>query len=154
MPVASRDVRAVQAHYPRIYLACHIQHHRRTPARANLTESESSLLAHLDEERPTRASELARHMGVSRSSMSATIKRLVTLGYIASTREPADARALALRLSPAGARAMQLGSVLDAGRVKLLLAQLPAADRERAIEGLALLAQAADRVPRKGRWGE
>lgn len=143
MPVAFRDIRAVQAYYPRIYLACHIQHLRRTPARAHLTESESNLLGHLDERRPIRASELARHMGVSRSSMSATIKRLVRLGYIVRAREEDDARALALRLSPAGARAMQAGSVLDTGRVAALLAKLPAQDRKRAVEGLRLLAHAA-----------
>jgi DNA-binding MarR family transcriptional regulator len=153
MPVASRDVRAVQACYPRIYLACHIQHLHRTAARANLTETESSLLAHLDEEQPIRASELARHMGVSRSSMSATIKRLMRLGYIASAREADDARALALRLSPAGARAMQAGSVLDTGRVAALLARLSPADRKKAIEGLGLLARVADQVPRQGRLG-
>lgn len=153
MPVASRDVRAVQAYYPRIYLACHIQHIRRTPARANLTESESNLLGHLDERHPIRASDLARHMGVSRSSMSATIKRLINLGYIVSAREQGDARALALRLSPDGARAMQAGSVLDADRVGAMLAKLSPADRKKAVEGLGLLARAADLIPRKGRWG-
>src|ERR671925_622776 len=130
MPVASRDVRAVQAYSPRIYLACHIQHTRRNPARANLTESESNLLGHLDERHPIRASALARHMGVSRSSMSATIKRLINLGYIVSARDEDDARALALRLSPACARAMQAGSVLDTDRVGALLAKLSPADRK------------------------
>lgn len=153
MPVASRDVRAVQAFYPRIYLACHIQHVHRTPARGNLTETESSLLAHLDEKESIRASALARHMGVSRSSMSATIKRLIGLGYITSDKEEGDARASALRLSPAGARAMQAGSVLDTERVALLLGQLSPADRTKAVEGLGLLARAADRVPRK-KWRE
>jgi DNA-binding MarR family transcriptional regulator len=153
MPVASRHVRAVQAYYPRIYLACHIQHVRRTPARANLTESESNLLGHFDERHPIRASELARHMGVSRSSMSATIKRLIKLGYIASARESDDARALALRLSPAGARAMQAGSVLDTARVASMLAQLSPTERTKAVDGLGLLARAADRIPRK-KWSE
>ena len=153
MAVASADVRAVQAYYPRIYLACHIQHTRRTPSRGNLTESESNLLGHLDERTPTRASTLARHMGVSRSSMSATIKRLIALGYISRATESGDARAAALRLSPAGARAMQAGSVLDRTRVKALLARLSADERRRAVDGLALLARAANQVPRKT-WSE
>jgi DNA-binding MarR family transcriptional regulator len=151
MPVAAQDVRSVQACYPRIYLACHLQHTRRTPARANVTEGESSLLAHLHEREAIRASDLARHMGVSRSSMSATIKRLITLGYITRARDSTDARAAALRLSPSGARAMQAGSVLDTGRVAALLAQLSPADRKTALAGLALLARAADRLPRK-KW--
>ena len=153
MTVASVDVRAVQAFYPRIYLACHIQHTRRTPSRGNLTESEANLLGHLDERAPTRASTLARHMGVSRSSMSATIKRLITLGYIVRHAESEDRRAAALRLSLAGARAMQSASVLDTARVKTLLARLSREERARAVEGLALLARAADSVPRAN-WND
>ena len=153
MAVASADVRAVQACYPRIYLACHIQHTRRTAARGNLTESESNLLGHLDERIPARASTLARHMGVSRSSMSATIKRLIALGYVARDEESGDRRAAALRLSASGARAMQAGSVLDTSRVRALLARLSPEERANAVEGLALLARAADGVPRKN-WSE
>jgi DNA-binding MarR family transcriptional regulator len=151
MAVSSRDVRAVQAYYPRIYLACHIHHVRRTSARAHLTESESNLLGHLEENAAVRASTLARHMGVSRSSMSATIKRLVNRGYITRDREARDARAAALRLSPEGAKAMQAGSVLDTSRVRSLLARLPLDDRRRAVEGLRLLARAADATPTK-KW--
>ncbi len=55
MAVSSNDVRAVQAFYPRIYLACHIQHTRRTSARANLTEAESTFLGHLEEHAAVRA---------------------------------------------------------------------------------------------------
>lgn len=142
----------MQMHYPRIYLACHIRHGRRTPARAHLTDAESSLLAHLDEHRPSRASALARHMGVTPSSMSATIKRLVTLGYITRAPEAGDARAAALRLSPAGGRAMQAGSVLDTARVTALLAKLSPAERKRAVAGLELLARAADAMPKTGWW--
>jgi DNA-binding MarR family transcriptional regulator len=149
MAVASADVRAVQASYPRIYLACHIQHTRRTPSRGNLTESESNLLGHLDKHSPARASTLARHMGVSRSSLSATIKRLFLRGYVARDEESGDRRAAALRLSAAGARAMQAGSVLDTSRVRALLARLSPEERANAVEGLALLARAADSVPRK-----
>src|SRR5262245_42553457 len=138
MAVAASDVRAVQAFYPRIYLACHVQHKRRT-ASGQLTEAESNLLGHLDERVPIRASVLARHMGVSRPSMSATIKRLTALGYIERTRETADARAAALRLSADGARAMQAGSVLDTARVRLMLSRLSREDRQRAIEGIGLL---------------
>ena len=153
MAVSSRDVRAVQKFYPRIYLACHIQHTRRTSARAHLTEAESNLLGHLEEHTAVRASTLARHMGVSRSTMSATIKRLLNLGYITREREVRDARAAALRLSAAGAKAMQAGSVLDTARVKSLLARLSPDDRHRAVEGLGLLARAADAMPKKN-WTE
>ena len=152
MAVASVDVRAVQAypaHLPRLSHPAHAAH----TLAGDLTESEANLLGHLDERTPTRASTLARHMGVSRSSMSATIKRLITLGYIVRDEESGDRRAAALRLSIASARAMQAGSVLDTSRVKALLARLSPEDRAKAVDGLALLARAADSVPRKN-WSE
>lgn len=148
MPVSNRDVAAVQRYYPQIYLACHTTHQRRRTNAARLTPNESSLLAHLSPEHPIRAAALARHMGVGASTLSAAIKRLTALGYIVREREAADQRALSLRLSGPGARAMQTGSVLETRRVAALLGRLEGADRARAIEGLRLLADAAREMAR------
>ena len=71
------------------------------------------------------------------------------LGYISRDRDSGDARAVALRLSAQGARAMQAGSVLDSRLVAAMLSHLSTAQRARAIEGLALLAQAALRMPKR-----
>ena len=143
MPVSNRDVAAVQRFYPQIYLACHTRHHRRRSNDAELTPQESSILAHLDEDVPMRAADLARHLGVVASTMSAAIKRLTELGFITRDVESGDRRALALRLSRQGARAMQTGSVLETRRVAAMLATLPPSKRAHAIEGLGLLAGAA-----------
>jgi len=153
MSVANRHVAAVQRLYPRIYLACHTQHQRRASNAAHLTAHESGILAHLSDSEPMRASQLARHLGVQRSTMSAAIKRLTQLGYIARARDERDGRAARLLVSREGVRAMQTGSVLETGRVKAMLARLRPADRGRAIEGLALLADAAMALSRK-RWSE
>ena len=150
MAVADRDVAAVQRYYPQIYLACHTRHQRRRSNAASLTTQESSLLAHLSAQAPMRAVTLARHLGIGAPTLSAAIKRLTVLGYVVRERDQADGRAVSLRLSPQGAVAMQAGSVLDTRRVASMLAELKAADRARAIEGLALLAQASLRVPKKG----
>ena len=144
--VTNREIASVQRSYPRIYLACHTQHQRRRSNTARLTAHESSILAHLSGDEPTRAAALARHLGVGASTLSAAIKRLGSLGYIARARDANDGRALALRLSPLGAKAMQQGSVLETRRVKALLATMPADERARAVEGLELLARAAARV--------
>lgn len=153
MPVSNRDVAAVQRYYPQIYLACHTRHQRRRSNAAQLTAQESGMLAHLSAEHPLRASDLARHLGVARSTLSATIKRLTALGYIARSRDRSDGRAAALLLSPHGVRAMQAGSVLETRRVTALLERLTSADRTRAIEGLALLARASAELPQKS-WSE
>jgi len=51
-----------------------------------------------------------------------------------------------LYLAKKGVAAMRATSVLDAARVQRLLAALPVAERRTALEGLALLAQAARAV--------
>jgi DNA-binding MarR family transcriptional regulator len=144
MPVANRDVAAVQRCYPQIYLACHTRHHHRRTAGEPLTP-------HLDATTPMRAADLARHLGVVPSTMSAAIKRLTALGYIARDPDQRDGRAAALRLSRQGARAMQAGSVLETRRVAAMLARLSPAERARAVGGLAALAAAARSLAGTGR---
>ena len=145
MPSLTTDqvTQIIQVTYPQIYLACHTRHHHRRSKTSPLTPQESSILAHLDEATPMRAADLARHLGVVASTMSAAIKRLSALGYIARESDARDGRAAALRLSRLGARAMQAGSVLETKRVAAMLGRLPTADRQRAIDGLALLGAAA-----------
>jgi DNA-binding MarR family transcriptional regulator len=152
--IPTRDVAAVQRFYPQIYLACHTKHHRRNSNEARLTEHESSILAHLSARHPMRASELARHLGVGASTMSAAIKRLTALGYIARQSDDRDRRASALRLSKQGERAMMAGSILETGRVTALLEILTPAERAHAIRGLQLLADAARQLPRKESYGQ
>src|SRR5262245_8004762 len=106
MPVPAREVRAVQAHYPQIYLACHTRHPRRSHP-AQVSANDSMILGHLDAARPMRTGDLARHLGVVASTLSAAVKRLTAHGYIVRARERGDGRAIGLRLSAAGARAMQ-----------------------------------------------
>jgi DNA-binding MarR family transcriptional regulator len=78
--------------------------------------------------------------------MSAAVKRLIRLGYIDQRRHAADARSIELRLTMKGAAAMRESSVLEAGRVEKLLAALSSPERRAALDGLALLAQAARHV--------
>jgi DNA-binding MarR family transcriptional regulator len=101
------------------------------------------LLAHLDEQRPVRATRLAKHLGVAASTLSAAIARLAKHGYVIQQRERSDGRAIGLLLSAKGAQAMQASSVLETERVKSMLGKLTPRDRSRALAGLAALARAA-----------
>ena len=154
--MSQASVRVVQRCYPRIYLACHVDHVRTKSNRYHLSAHDSSLLAHLDEDEPTSPRELARHLGISNSTLSAALKRLAALGYIARRVRTHDARQVELRLTAAGAEAMTASSVLDAHRVGELLAQLTPAEQRRAVAGLELLAAAARAfqatAPRRRRW--
>jgi DNA-binding MarR family transcriptional regulator len=141
--VMQRDVRILQSCYPQIYLACHTRHARRRSASAGISASDSSLLAHLDELQPMRPGALARHLGIGQPALSASIKRLVSLGLIHATAAPSDARLRHLRLTSKGALAMRQHSVLEASRVEALLKRLEPSHRRAAIDGIELLARAA-----------
>ncbi len=142
-PSLASTVRAIQIAYPQIYLACHTRHTRARSTAFRLSARDSSLLVHLDEHQPTRPAALARHMSIGGPTLSAAVRRLEQLGYIARRIPDADRRGVELRLTAKGAEALSATSVLDASRVEALLRSLAPADRARAVDGLALLGHAA-----------
>jgi DNA-binding MarR family transcriptional regulator len=142
MPV-DQNVRDVLRFYPQIYLACHVDHVRATSTEFRLSAADSSILAHLDVVEPTSPRALARHLRVTASTLSAALRRLERLGYIANVPVAEDRRRRDLTLTDRGVDAMAATSVLDRDRVKKLLAILPARDRQMAMRGLSLLARAA-----------
>ena len=142
-------VRIVQTCYPQIYLACHTRHTRAASSANGLSARDSALLAHLDERRAIAPGELAAHLGVSKSTLSAAVKRLRALGYVDTATDPRDRRVAQLRLAAKGADAMRESSVLEPARVSRLLDALTAAERRAALRGLELLARAARDVMKK-----
>jgi DNA-binding MarR family transcriptional regulator len=143
---AADPVLAVQRLYPQVFLACHARHVRRNTTPFGLTEQESSLLAHLDTRAGMRPRDLAAHLGVAPSTLSAALARLQRLGCIARDPSALDGRAAELRLTPRGIEAMQATSVLDRARLAAALARLTARERAQSVAGLALLARACNRL--------
>jgi len=143
--MSERDGRRLMDLYPRIYFACHQRHVRDPKTRRVLSAHQASILDHLDDVEPTGLVELARHMGVTASTMSLGIERLVRQGYVIRSRDTHDGRRVHLFLSPAGQRVRDASSVLDPERVVQMLAHLSVAERSRALDGLALLAHAAQK---------
>jgi DNA-binding MarR family transcriptional regulator len=129
--------------YPRIYYACHARHRRDPTTQDVLSERQASILDHLDEAEPVSLKELAKHLGVTASTMSISVDRLVSGGWLLRDRDPVDGRRICLRLTPAGARMKAAQSVLDPDRVRAVLRRLTPAERAEALHGLALLARAA-----------
>lgn len=136
----------IQRFYPQIYLACHHRHIRAASTLYRLSAQDSGLLTHLNEEQAILTGELAKHLGVSASTLSASVKRLAALGYLVRSPRARDRRQIDLRLTAKGAEAMAATSVLDRRRVADLLKQLTSAEVKQAVSGLALLAQAARRL--------
>src|SRR5579864_6239568 len=138
-------VRAVMENYPRIYFACHTRHVKDPKTRRQVSAHQASILDHLDARDPTALVDLARHMGVTVSTMSLNVERLVRKGYVRRTRDAKDRRRLRLLLTAAGLRLREASTVLEPARVSAMLNELNAEDLARALKGLELLAGAAER---------
>jgi DNA-binding MarR family transcriptional regulator len=143
------DVFEVQRLYPQIYLACHTDHVRAVSTKWRISSQDASILVHLDRESGLSPRDLASHLGVAPSTLSAAIARLSELGYLTSSPSETDRRKRELRLTARGAEAIAATSVLDAERVKALLNKLELDERKAAVRGLSLLAQAARRLNKK-----
>jgi DNA-binding MarR family transcriptional regulator len=137
------DVFEIQRLYPQIYIACHNEHIRAASTNWRLSSQDASVLVHLDRNVGKRPSALAKHLGVARSTLSATSSRLEKLGYLSSNPAENDKRQRELRLTELGARAIAGTSVLNTERLRALVKKLNSQERKAAVRGLALLARAA-----------
>lgn len=139
------DVRRIQALYPMIWHACH-RHPRAASKGGGLTERQSTVLSHLAEGARSRPAHLARHLGIAPSTLSEAIDELVELRLVVRERHEADKRRVDFVVTEAGERALEEGSPLDPERLAAALARLDDDGRRRAVEGLALLAEACAAV--------
>lgn len=147
------DTRRLLELYPRIFLACHTRHVRDPETSRLLSSRQAGILDHLDETEPTTLGGLARHLGVTPSTMSLAVDRLERGGYVERRRDAADGRRVGLTLTAAGARIRDANSVLDAERVRAMLKPLAPEARARAVDGLAVLAEAAQSLGSKRLYG-
>jgi DNA-binding MarR family transcriptional regulator len=129
--------------YPKIYFACHTRHVQDEETHQRLSAHQAGILDHLDDVEPASMLQLAGHMGVTASTMSLTVDRLVRAGYVTRDRDAVDARKVALRLTKDGARLKERKSVLDRDLVAAMLARMKPRERAAGLAGLELLAKAA-----------
>ncbi|MEI8281112.1 MAG: MarR family winged helix-turn-helix transcriptional regulator [Armatimonadota bacterium] len=140
----SDDARKLLDFYPKIYFACHTRHVRDPKTEAVLTSNQASILDHLDVDQPMNLNSLACHMGVTAATMSIGVDRLVGLGYISRERSERDRRQVLLLLTPSGKTLSEAHSVLDIERVQGMLDMMSPEQRERGLDGLELIAKAAE----------
>lgn len=136
----------VQTAYPRIYLACHSRHQnaRTTPDR--LSQRDASLLAHLNEQRPIAQGELARHMGVAKSTLSEALSEMEQHGMVIRQADRQDGRGALILRTEKGTKAMSNGSVLESARLRSILERLSPDERCRVVEGLELIVRASEGI--------
>jgi DNA-binding MarR family transcriptional regulator len=144
------DVETVLRCYPRIYFACHRRHVRDEQSGSVVSAHQASVLDHLDDVEGTSLLDLARHMGVTASTMSLTVDRLERGGYVTRERSGEDRRRVDLRLTAAGTGIKRQQKVLEPALVSAVLDRLNERDRRTALRGLELLAEASEWVASKG----
>ena len=141
--MSQEEVQTVLRCYPQIYFACHKRHVRDAATNEVLSGHQASVLDHLDDVQVTPLFDLARHMGVTASTMSLTIDRLQRTGYVHRERSTVDRRRVDLRLTEAGVRIKKQQKVLEPELVDAVLAHLDERKRKQALRGLELLAEAS-----------
>jgi DNA-binding MarR family transcriptional regulator len=141
--VIGTQISSLLESYPKIFFACHTRHVQDEETNQRLSAHQASILDHLDELEPTTMLTLARHLGVTASTMSLTVDRLVRAGYVTRDRDTDDGRKVALRLTKDGVRMKERNSVLDRDLVAAMLSRMKARDRSAALAGLEMLAKAA-----------
>ena len=149
-----RAVAAIQRAYPQIYYACHTRHVRGRSSDVHLSPRDSQILVHLDPARPLSVSLLARHLGLSVSTVSEALTKLERYGYVGK-RGGTDRRRVGVVLLPKGVRAIQASSVLESARLRAVLRRLPASGLLHVTRGLARLARACQpSLAEKDRWSD
>lgn len=144
--MATSDVDLVLRTVSRIIEACRRRGGWDAASQTEVTDKQARILRQLDDRDPTMVGELAEFLGVTASTMSLNLKRLDEMGCVTRARDPEDRRVMNVRLTERGRRLRDASSLLDRGRVDAALRALRPADRERALDGLSLLAGAAERV--------
>src|SRR5215469_1651196 len=144
------EVETVLRCYPQIYFACHRRHVRDAQTGEVMSSHQASVLDHPDGREGTALFDLARHMGVTASTMSLTVDRLVRGGWVVRERSREDARRVDLRLTEAGVRVKRQQKVLEPALVSAVLERLDERKRKQALRGLEILAEASREMASSG----
>ena len=133
----------IQAHYPKIYLACHSEHSKSRSSASSLSNRDMIILAHLYDGQLTTNKALAGHLKLAPSTLSEALNNLVALQMLIVSVDAEDERKSHYQLSVQGEKALQDSSVLDTQKLQQLLNKLSATQQQQVVEGLRLLADAS-----------
>lgn len=116
---------------------------RETGAR-NLTKQQFLLLSALEQNDGVSQTELVEATGIDRSTLAEMIKRLRDRGLVMRERTEDDQRANAINVTFAGRKAVKAAKAAADKADRGLMDPIPAADRQRFLRLLGMIAAAAD----------
>jgi DNA-binding MarR family transcriptional regulator len=109
---------------------------------SELTPRQFAVLRVLERLETASQTDIVNETGIDRSTLADIVKRLVSRGLIARRRSKADARAYAVRLTPAGKEALKSAQPASERVESRLLETLPQARRDAFLDSLSMLVQA------------
>lgn len=104
-----------------------------------LTPRQFAVLATVARDEGTSQTELVKRTGIDRSTLADIVARMLKKGLLHRRRTKDDARAYAIRLTDEGRRLLELATPIVQVVDKRLLDVVPAKDRQKFVEVLALL---------------
>jgi len=108
-----------------------------------VTMSQAKVLYLVQAEPGLRMSELSSRLGVSISTVSGVVDRLVDQGLLDRQDDPADRRQVVLRITDAGTTQLELFRELNAGQFRDLLARIGESDLAVVEHAIGILAAAS-----------
>jgi DNA-binding MarR family transcriptional regulator len=104
-----------------------------------MTVSQAATLEALSHTDGLRPGELGRRLGITPSTMTRNLSRLVDRGLVATNRDPADGRSSTVTLTPAGRQAAGAVRQQEEAFFELVLAKLPDDCTDDIVDALELL---------------
>ena len=108
-------------------------------ARLPLPYAQARLLSTIEDQGPTRISDLAGLDHCSQPTMTTQVRRLEDGGFVSRTVDPGDARAVLIEITPKGVETLRQVRVDRGAAVDPYLERLDATDRETLTEAVRVL---------------
>jgi DNA-binding MarR family transcriptional regulator len=108
-------------------------------ARMPLGFAQARLLSTIEDQGPTRISELAALDHCSQPTMTTQVRRLEDAGLVSRTVDPGDARAVLIRITPKGVETLRQVRVDRSAAISPYLERLDEADRQTLGEAVRVL---------------
>lgn len=112
---------------------------------SGLSMTQLSTLMHLYHRGACGVSNIGSHLGVTNAAASQMIDRLVGLGYLERSEDPADRRVRQITVTARGRRLIESAVAARHRWIEALTESLSPNQQQLIIEALTLLTQAADR---------
>jgi len=107
--------------------------------RLPLPVAQARLLSTIEDQGMARISDLAALDHCSQPTMTTQVRRLEDAGLVSRSADPNDARAVLIRITPAGVTTLAQVRADRGGTVDPLLAQLSGADRDTLVSAVGIL---------------